>query len=90
VGAGAIGCVFGGYLAATGRHEVIFCSREPFNEVSVESDYGKVHAPARTVLEPAGLGFADWVSLATKAHQVAGAAGWLETLCGPDTRVAVL
>jgi ketopantoate reductase len=28
VGVGAIGCVFGGYLAATGRDEVIFCSRE--------------------------------------------------------------
>ncbi|MBT3351272.1 MAG: hypothetical protein HOC91_16705 [Nitrospinaceae bacterium] len=30
MGAGAIGCVFGGYLAATGRHEVIFCSRQAF------------------------------------------------------------
>ena len=77
-------------MAATGRHEVIFCSRELFNEVSVESDFGTVRAPARTVLEPAGLGPADWVFLATKAHQVGGAAGWLEALCGPDTRVAVL
>jgi ketopantoate reductase len=53
VGVGAIGCVFGGYLAATGRHEVIF------SEVSVESDFGKVNAPAHTVMEPTGLEPAD-------------------------------
>jgi|GEM_PF-4688936 2-dehydropantoate 2-reductase len=90
VGVGAIGCVFGGYLAATGRHEMIFCSREIFSEVSVENDFCKVNAPAHTVMEPTGLEPADWVFLATKAHQVGGAAGWLEVLCGPNTQVAVL
>ena len=90
VGVGAIGCVFGGYLAATGRHEMIFCSREIFSEVSVESDFGEINATAHTVMEPTGLEPADWLFLATKAHQVGGTAGWLEALCGPNTRVAVL
>ncbi|MBT3351273.1 MAG: hypothetical protein HOC91_16700 [Nitrospinaceae bacterium] len=41
-------------------------------------------------MEPNRLKPVDWVFLATKAHQVEGAAGWLKPLCGPNTRVAVL
>ncbi len=90
VGAGAIGCVFGGHLASLGRHEVTFCVREAFREIRVESPSGSFDAPARCATDPAGAGPADWVILAVKAHQVAGAAAWLEALCGEGTVVAVL
>jgi 2-dehydropantoate 2-reductase len=36
------------------------------------------------------VGPVDWVLLATKAHQTAGAAPWLDALVGPDTRVVIL
>jgi 2-dehydropantoate 2-reductase len=39
---------------------------------------------------PAVHGPVDWVLLATKAHQTAGAAPWLDALVGPDTRVVIL
>jgi 2-dehydropantoate 2-reductase len=38
----------------------------------------------------AGRGPVDWVLLATKAHQTAGAAPWLDALVGPDTRVVIM
>jgi 2-dehydropantoate 2-reductase len=90
VGAGAIGCVFGGYLAARGRHEMTFCVREGFDEITVEAPSGTLQSPARAVTSPVGLGPTDWVILAVKAHQVEGTAGWLSALCGSETRVAVL
>ena len=41
--------------------------------------------------DPAGAGGrADWVLLAVKAHQTAGAAPWLDALAGPGTTVVVL
>jgi 2-dehydropantoate 2-reductase len=33
---------------------------------------------------------ADWVVLCTKAHQIPGAAAWMDALVGPRTRVAVM
>ena len=40
--------------------------------------------------DPARAAPADWVLLAVKTHQTAGAADWLRALCGPGTVVAVL
>jgi 2-dehydropantoate 2-reductase len=90
VGAGAIGCVFGGHLASAGRHEIVFCVREPFEEIIVETSSGELRSPARCAVEPGGLEPADWVLLATKVHQTPGTASWLNALCGAGTRVAVL
>jgi 2-dehydropantoate 2-reductase len=90
VGADAIGCVFGGHLASLGRHEVTFRVREAFGEISVESPGGAFASPARCATDPAGAAPADWVLLAVKAHQVAGAAAWLGALCGEGTVLAVL
>ena len=46
---------------------------------------------SRVVTDPLALaGPVDWLVLAVKAHQVAGAAAWLERLCGAFTQVAVL
>lgn len=91
VGPGAVGCFFGGHLAAVGR-EVTFCGRpgSVLPQVRVESRAAPVWVEApRLRRAPAG-GPVAWVLLATKCHQTAGAAEWLTRLCGPGTRVLVL
>jgi 2-dehydropantoate 2-reductase len=47
--------------------------------------------PGPLLTDPAAVdGATEWVLLAVKAHQTAGAAGWLSALCGPRSTVAVL
>jgi len=80
VGAGAIG----GYVAwqlAEGGHEVALGVRTPFERLVVEAD-GSRHPVRATVLtDPATAPTAEWVLLATKAHQTAAAAAWLNAAC---------
>ena len=45
---------------------------------------------APVLADPSRGAPADWVLLAVKTHQTAGAADWLRALCGPGTVVAVL
>ena len=74
-----------------GGHELVLCARRPMEQVVVEGPDGTEVALAGAVLtEPARTTPFEWVLLAVKAHQTAGAAGWLRALCGPSTVVAVL
>jgi 2-dehydropantoate 2-reductase len=92
VGVGAIGAAIAAAVDRDGGQELVLCARRALDEVVVELPDGSavaVHAPVLT--DPADLdGRADWVLLAVKAHQTAGAAGWLSALCGPGSTVAVL
>ena len=89
VGVGAVGGACAAPLCHA-RDDVVLCLRTPFRELSVRGfSVQKVERP-RVVSFPDGLGSADWVLLATKAHQVRGAAPWMDALVGPHTRVAVL
>lgn len=88
VGAGAIGGTFGVRLCA--RHEVTFCVRTPFERLRVETPSGTYDEPVRCATDPSRVGKVDWVLLAVKGHQTAGAAGWLEALAGPGTVIGVL
>jgi 2-dehydropantoate 2-reductase len=91
VGAGAIGLTFAVALEETGAHELLVCGRRELPPVEVERDGVLARLRARVTTEPDELaGPADWLLLAVKAHQTAGAAPWLERLCGASTRVAVL
>lgn len=89
VGAGSVGLLFGAALVQAGRHEVVFCARAPFERLRVESATEPLDVPAVVAVDPAALAPADWVLLATKAHQTDGAAAWLAAACGPGTRVVV-
>jgi 2-dehydropantoate 2-reductase len=93
VGVGAIGGVLASELLGAGRHPVRLCVRSPFPTLVREYE-GQTHEHAvapRTEPAPDGPDTpADWVLLATKAHQVDAAAGWLAALVGPHTRVAVM
>jgi 2-dehydropantoate 2-reductase len=91
VGLGSIGGVAAGCLAATGRHNVIACTRRPMQRLTLEEQRRIIEVPLVALTDPAQVeGFADWVLVCTKTHQTGSAAPWLQRLCGPSTRVAVL
>ena len=90
VGVGAIGGTIAADLADLGRHDLVLCSRTPFERLRVRRPAGlsEVAIPATT--EPSPLTPVDWVLLATKAHQSDAVRPWLSALCGAETIVAVL
>ncbi len=89
VGCGAIGG-YAAYAAQKAGHEVILGVRQAFDQLLVETG-GRVEAvDARVLDDPALCVPADWVLLATKAHQTGGAADWLARGCGPPTRAVVV
>lgn len=89
VGVGAIGAVCAARLAPRG--DLLCCVRTPFRELVVEAPDGvHLRTTPRVETDPARVETAAWLLLATKAHQIEGAAAWLDALVGPDTRVAVL
>lgn len=95
VGVGAIGSVHAAALQNAGAGGLILCARPGHAPVTVEHPDGRrtrVTAPMVTspaAAEPAE-GPADWVLLAVKSHQTAGAADWLRALATPATTVVVL
>jgi 2-dehydropantoate 2-reductase len=92
VGTGAIGATFAAALERAGHDDLVLCARTPRRGIAVERDGEPPQAlTAPIVANPADAsGRAEWVLLAVKAHQTAGAAPWLEALAGPGTVVAVL
>ena len=91
VGVGAVGAVFAAALQEAGHPPTVLCVRTR-RSLAVEDPAGRVtDLTAPMVASPAEVrGPADWVLLAVKAHQTAGAAGWLRKLAGPETSVLVL
>jgi 2-dehydropantoate 2-reductase len=90
IGLGSIGGVAAGCLAAAGRHDVIACVRRPISRLTLEQESGSAELALRILTDAAEATPADWVLVCTKTHQTAEAAPWLERLCTPNTRVAVL
>lgn len=91
VGVGAVGSVFAAALQETGRAPAVLCVRTR-RSLAVEDPAGPVTGlTAPTVTSPGEIGGPiEWVLLAVKAHQTAGAASWLRKLAGPQTTVLVL
>jgi 2-dehydropantoate 2-reductase len=90
IGLGSIGGVVAGCLADAGRHDIVACVRRPLTRLTVERPEGTVEVAIRAVTDPQQAAPADWVLLATKAHDTASAAPWLARLCRRATKVAVL
>ena len=90
VGVGAIGGVVASLLQSAGRHELVLCVRRPLREIVVETPGGEMLLDATIVASPEHAPVVDWVMVATKAYDVAGAARWLERLCVKGAPVAVL
>jgi 2-dehydropantoate 2-reductase len=79
VGIGAIGAVIATLLQQAG-HELILCARRPLSGLAVETPDGVVQIHAKVLTDPGKTNPVDWVMVATKAYDVAGAAVWLERL----------
>jgi 2-dehydropantoate 2-reductase len=90
IGPGAIGGTVAAWLAQNRRFAVTVCARTPFDGLEVETPEGTLHAAPRLLTDPAQATPSDWVLVATKTYDTAGAASWLRALVGPGTRVAVL
>ena len=89
VGAGAIGGALAAALGDSG-YTVTLCDRTPFAMLkrTFEGETRQYDHPV--VTSPQGLRPVDWLLLCTKAHQVPGAAPWLECLIGAGTCVGVM
>lgn len=90
VGVGAIGGVVAAVLQRAGGHEVVLCARRRLDGLTVETPGGPVVLDATVVTDPAEAPAVDWVMVATKAYDAAGAAKWLARLCAKGAPVAVL
>jgi 2-dehydropantoate 2-reductase len=90
VGLGSIGGIAAACLADAGRHDVIGCARRPSGRLVLERPDRTVEPPLRVLSDSAAAKPVDWVLLATKTQDTAGATPWLARLCTPSTRVAVL
>jgi 2-dehydropantoate 2-reductase len=82
--------VIAALLGQTGRHEVTLCARRPLTELTVETPGGVIVARPRVLTDPALATPVDWVLVATKAYDAAGAATWLKGLAAQGAPVAIL
>jgi len=90
VGLGSIGGVAAASLAAAGKHDVIACTRRPLEHLTLERPEGTVEVALKSLTDPSQVKPVDWVLLCTKAHETESAGPWLQRLCQPSTRVAVM
>jgi 2-dehydropantoate 2-reductase len=90
VGLGRVGGIAAASLQHAGRHDVTVCARRPLTRLTLEHNDGAVDLALRTLTDPTDAQPVDWVLLCTKAQDTASAAPWLQKLCRPTTRVAVL
>jgi 2-dehydropantoate 2-reductase len=90
IGPGAIGGTVAAWLMRNPGNAVTVCARSHFAKLNIDTPVGMLTATPKVLVEPDDAEVADWVLVATKAYDVAGAASWLRKLNGPETRVAVL
>ena len=90
VGVGAIGGTLAALLQTTDRHEITLCTRRPLRQLTVTTPSGPVRVTARDITVREDAGPVDWVIVATKAYDAAGAAEWFAALRGQGAPVAVV
>jgi 2-dehydropantoate 2-reductase len=77
-------------LQQAGGHPQLLCTRRAMSGLSVDTPSGLVNVHANFITDPSKAFEVDWVLVATKAYDVAGAAKWLDPLCSNGAPVAVL
>lgn len=90
VGVGAIGGALAGLLQTAGRHELTLCTRLAVGALTVHTPGGEVQVEARNATVPASAEAVDWVIVATKTYDAAGAAAWFPALCAGGSKVAIV
>jgi 2-dehydropantoate 2-reductase len=89
IGAGAVGTVVAAAAVDSG-HDVVVCARRPIDRLVVERADSVREIDVPVLVDPSEATEVDWVLLATKAQDAAGAAAWFGPLIGPNTTVVVL
>lgn len=90
VGPGAIGTVIAAALHESGRTPTLH-GRTARESLTLTTGDERIVVPGPVLTDPSrAAGPVEIVFLAVKATQIAGAASWLDALCGPDTIVCVL
>jgi 2-dehydropantoate 2-reductase len=90
VGPGAVGCVV---AAALSRHpdvSLVLAARRALDRIEVEQDGVVTELRAPVLIRPAEAPAVDWVLVATKAYDAAGAGAWLARLAAGGATVAIL
>jgi 2-dehydropantoate 2-reductase len=90
VGVGAIGGVLAALLQTAERHEITLCTRRPLEALTVSTPDGVVRVKAMNLTTPALAEAVDWVLVATKTYDAAGAGAWLRVLAAEGAAVAVV
>jgi len=90
VGVGAIGSVIASLLQTSGQHQLILCTRRPLHGLTVTTPDGIVNIPTSSLTDPAQAPPVDWVMVATKTYDAAGAGAWLQALCKHGAPAAIL
>lgn len=90
VGAGAIGATVGAWLSTNGSLDVTFCVRSRFDRLHVETPSRVIDTIPQLLSDVTDARPVDWIIVATKTYDAAGAADWIDALVGPTTRVAIL
>lgn len=90
VGPGAIGGTLAAWLAQDPRFTISLCARSPLTDLVVETPQGTLKATPMVFTDPVQAGPVDWVMIATKTYSADSTGPWLERLCGPQTRVAII
>jgi 2-dehydropantoate 2-reductase len=89
IGAGAVGTVVAAAAVDAG-HDVVVCARRPLDRLVVERTDSVREIDVPVLVDPSEATEVDWVLLATKAQDAAGAAAWFGPLIGPNTTLVVL
>ncbi len=90
VGVGAIGGVLASLLETTGLHDITLCTRRAMEVLMVKTPNGLVTVRARNLTDPNQAHGVDWVLVATKTYDAAGAGEWLRALTSSGAAVAVV
>lgn len=90
IGPGAIGGVLAAWLGQDPEHAITVCARTAFDRLEVETPTGIITSTPRVITDPDDARPVDWVLIATKAYDAAGAARWLPALCRQETPVVIL
>jgi 2-dehydropantoate 2-reductase len=89
IGPGAVGGIVAATLISCGHH-VTLCARRAAGPLAIGLFDGDVTIAPPVLTDPAQGRPVDWVLVATKAYDAAGAAAWFPGLVGPRTCVAIL
>ncbi|MBR0664302.1 2-dehydropantoate 2-reductase [Roseomonas hellenica] len=90
IGLGSIGGIAAGCLLTAGLHDLFACVRRPLQSLTLDRPGSSATLPLRALTSPDAAQPVDWVLVCTKTHETEAIGPWLQRLCGPATRVAVL